>query len=133
VDTSTLTTTVCALLDAAGVGQWRPAGPAYSAADVGIFYGPIGSAPDRAIGVTTYLQTDDPVTGLAVRMVQIRCRGAKGPAGADVIADAVFAALHMLHQTSGIARITRTSTAPLGADGNGRQERTENYRVVIDN
>ncbi|MGV8972912.1 MAG: phage tail terminator protein [Rhodoglobus sp.] len=134
MDTSTVTTTVCALLDTANVGEWRPSGPAYSAGEVGIFYGPILAAPDRAMGVTTYLQTDDPETCLAVRMVQVRYRGAKGiPNGADILADAGFAALHMLHHTSGIARITRSSTAPFGADGNGRQERVDNYRVIIDN
>lgn len=132
MDTSTLTTTVCTLLDAAGVGKWRPSG--YTAAEVGIFYGAIGSTPDRAIGVTTYLQSDDVVTGLAVRRVQIRCRGARGtPNGADVIADAAFAALHRTYHVSGLASIARTSTAPLGADGNGRQERTDNYVIVIDN
>jgi len=134
MDTSTLTTAVCALLDAAGVGEWRPAGPAYTAAETGIFYGALGALPDKAIGVTCYTATDDIVTGLATRRVQVRCRGARNvPNGADLIADAVFAAIHGLYRTSGFARITREFPAPLGADGNSRQERTDNYLLVLDN
>jgi len=133
VDTAQVTTTVCVILDAAGVGEWRPTG-AYTTAEVGIFYGAIAAAPDRGIGVTTYMQTDDVETGLAVRMVQLWCRGTHGdPRGADVLADAAFAALHGIYHRSGLASITRKSSAPMGADGNGRQERSDNYVIVIDN
>lgn len=115
------------------MGVWRPTGPAYTSAEIGIFYGPIGALPDRAIGVTCYTQTDNPENGRADRYVQVRCRGAKSlPNGADLIADAVFNALHGSYHTSGFARITRTSTAPLGADTNARQERTDNYQLIID-
>jgi len=134
MDTTTVVTAVNEILAAANVGKWQPAGPAYLTTEVGIFYGPIGAAPDRAIGVTCYTQTDDIVTERADRYVQVRCRGAKGlPNGADILADAAFAALHGVYRTSGFARITRTSTAPLGADTNARQERTDNYQLVIDN
>lgn len=134
MNTTTLTYAIAQLLDDADVGVWRPEGPDYTAAEVGIFYGPIGPAPDRAIGVTTYLQDDDSETGLAVRMVQVRCRGARGaPNGADLIADAAFDALHGTYHTSGLASVTRKSTAPMGADGNGRSERSDNYRIVLDN
>jgi hypothetical protein len=134
MDTTSLVTVVAGLLAAAGVGVWQPAGPAYTPTQVGIFYGPIAPAPDRAIGVTVYDQTDDIETTLAERFVQIRCRGAKGaPNGADILADAAFTALHGVYRAGGIARITRTSTAPLGADENNRQERTDNYQLVIDN
>ena len=134
MDTTEVTMAVCALLDAANVGEWRPAGPAYTAGEVGIFYGPILAAPDRAIGVTCYIQTDDIETGRADRYVQVRFRGAKSaPNGADILADAAFTALHGVYQVSGISRITRTSTAPVGADDNGRQERVDNYQLILDN
>lgn len=136
MDTTALVTAVNQILHTASVGVWRPTGAVYSAAEVAIFYGPIGSTPDRAIGVTCYTQTDypDPDSGQADRYVQVRCRGARGlPNGADILADAVFAALHGVYQTAGIARIVRTSTAPLGADENARQERTDNYQVTISN
>lgn len=134
MDTTTVVTSVNQILAAAGVGVWRPTGPAYLATEVGIVYGPLPAAPDRAIGVTCYTQTDNPENGLADRYVQVRCRGAKGlPNGADLIADAVFAALHGIYRTHGFARVVRTSTAPLGADTNARQERTENYHISLDN
>ena len=133
MDTTTLVTTVNELLAAASVGTWRPGG-GYTAGEIGLFYGPIGATPDRAIGVTCYTQTDDIETGRTDRYVQVRFRGHRGaPNGADQLADAAFIALHGVYRTSGIARITRTSTAPLGADTNGRQERTDNYQLIIDN
>jgi hypothetical protein len=131
--TTTITWAVAQLLADAGVGVWRTGG-LYLASEVGVFYGAIGAAPDRAVGVTVYAQTDDIVTGRKDRYVQVRYRGAKGaPNGADVLADAGFDALHGTYRTSGIARITRTSTAPLGADSNGRQERADNYQLILDN
>lgn len=134
MDTATVVTAVNEILAAAGVGVWRPAGPAYTLAEVGIFYGPIGAAPDRAVGVTVYVQSDDIETERKDRYVQVRCRGARGaPNGADLLADSVFYVLHGLVRTHGFARISRTSTAPLGADTNARQERTDNYRIIIDN
>ena len=36
-------------------------------------------------------------------------------------------------RTGGINHIHRTSFGPLGADVNGREERSENYSVVLDN
>ena len=134
LSTSDLTTTVCVLLDAAGVGKWRPTGPDYAAGEVGIFYGPLGATPDRAVGVSVYIQNDNLATSVSDRYVQVRCRGARGvPNGADILADAGFTALQGVAHTSGIALIARSSTAPLGADGNGRHERTDNYRVILDN
>jgi hypothetical protein len=134
MDTTEVTYAVAQILADAGAGVWRPTGPAYTAAEVAIAYGPLPASPDRAIGVTVYTQTDDPMTGLADRYVQVRSRGSRGaPNGADIVADAAFAALHNTYRTRGLARVTRTSTAPLGADENGRQERTDNYRIVLDN
>jgi hypothetical protein len=132
--TTTITWAIAQLLADAGVGVWRTGGLAYTASEAGIFYGPLLTQPDRAIGITVYAQTDDIVTGRKDRYVQVRYRGAKGaPNGADVLADAGFNALHGTYRTSGIARITRTSTAPLGADSNGRQERADNYQLILDN
>lgn len=134
MDDRTLTHAVAALLAAAGVGVWRPAGPAYTADETGIHYGAIPAAPDRGVGVRVYLPSDDIETGLATRWVQLRTRGARNsPDGADVIADANFRALHDTYPGGGIARIVRTTSAPLGADDNGRQERTDTYQLILDN
>jgi len=134
MDTTQVTTAVCVLLDAAGVGEWRPTGPSYTLNEAGIVYGPLPALPDKCIGVTVYTSTDDITTGLAVRYVQIRFRGPKGaPNGADTLADAAFDALQGVHHTSGFARIARQSSAPLGADENARLERTDNYQILLDN
>lgn len=134
LDDVALTNAVCALLDSLGLGEWRPAGPVYTAAETGIFYGAIGATPDRAIGVSVYATDDDVVTGEATRWAQLRYRGPRNaPNGADTIAGAVFTAVHGTYHAGGIARLVRTSSAPLGADGNGRQERADNYQIILDN
>ena len=134
MDDGELTRVICERLAAAGVGVWRPAGPAYTATGTGIFYGSLGATPDRALAVAVYLPVDDIRTGLSLRYLQVRSRGPRGtPDGADTLAGAVFDALHGTYPRGGIARITRTSAARLGADGNSRQERTDNYLIVLDN
>lgn len=134
MDDVTLTKTVCQLLATANAWAWQPTGPAYTASQVGIFYGPLGAAPDRAVGVTLYGDSDELETGLAVRRVQIRHRGAKGdPAGADTLAAATFSALQGLSRTAGISLAVRVNVARLGADGNARQERADSYQLIIDN
>ncbi|KMM44860.1 hypothetical protein CWIS_13580 [Cellulomonas sp. A375-1] len=132
MDDATLTRLIAAWLAAAGVGAWRPTGPTYTTGEVGIFYGPIAEIPDRAIGVTVYSSTDPVSTGTTVRYVQVRYRGAPGaPAGADTLASAGFAALHGVHRRGGVARARRISSARLGADDTGRQERTDNYEFIL--
>lgn len=135
MNTSALITTIAELLATAGVGAWRPAGPAYTATETAITYRALPAAPDRAIAVAAYDNVDDPVTGTAVRFVQLRVRGrAERIADADDLADFAFGVLHDRHQPApGIARILRTSTVPLGADGNARQERSDNYQIILDN
>lgn len=129
-------TAICQALADAGVGAWRPSGPAYTSAEVGIFYGAIGASPDRAIGVARYMR-DDFVPGdryaTTTLRVQVRVRGPKGVvAGADDLADAVDAALQGLSRVGGLNYIERQSLAPLGPDGNGRQELTLNYLVCLE-
>lgn len=113
---------------------WQPNGPAYTASQVGIFYGAIGPAPDRAIGITPYMGLDDHVTTLAIRRVQLKFRGApRNPSSADALADAAFETLQGLARVAGLNLVTRESFAPLGADSNDRQERTDNYQIILDN
>lgn len=134
MDDSTLTQRILTLLGEIVGWEWRPVGPPYTDDEVGLFYGAIGESPDRAVGVRIYGGTDDLVTGLKVRRVQIRLRGAQGRSdGADVLADAAFARLQRLSRTGGINGIRRDSMTPLGADTNGREERSDNYAVTLDN
>lgn len=134
MDDITLTKAICQILATANAWAWQPTGPAYTSGQVGIFYGAIGAAPDRAVGVTLYGDTDELETGLAVRRVQIRHRGAKGaPDGADTLAAATFSALQGLSRTAGISLANRVLVARLGADGNARQERADSYQIILDN
>jgi hypothetical protein len=134
VDDATLTKTVCMILGRVPGWEWRPTGPAYTAAEVGIYYGAIKDTPDRAIGVRVYsIPSDNPDTDRQ-RGVQLRIRGGRGrPDGADVIASVARPVLAGIVRQYGISEITFTSMAPLGADQNGRQERTENALITLDN
>lgn len=111
---------------------WRPNGPAYNSTEVAIFYGRVLDAPDRAIGVRVYSPIDEP--HLSRRRVQFHVRGRRDDvADADRLADVLFIVLDNRLRGDGIASITRTSAAPLGADKTGREERTENYLITLDN
>lgn len=134
MDDSTLTQRILSLLGELPEWEWRPDGPEYTDDEVGLFYGAIGAAPSRAVGARVYGGTDDPETGLKIRRVQLRTRGEPGRAdGADVLADAAFPRLTKLSRVGGILGIRRESMTPLGADTNGREERSDNYAVTVDN
>lgn len=129
-----LTKEVCTILGEIDGWEWRESGPAYTADEVAIFYGPIQSEPDRAVGVRVYMTAEDRINHLNWRRVQLRLRGVRGrPDGADELAAAAFAVLHGLSRRGGISDISRLSMSPLGADTNGREERTENYLIILDN
>ena len=90
----------------------------------------IPAAPDAAIGVTVYLTVDELAT--SARRAQFRFRGAPhDPFGPDRLSDAVFRLLHMRHHDGHISRMKRESSAVLGMDGNSRDERTDNYEIIL--
>lgn len=133
MDDSQLTQAVCRLLGEIPGWAWRTSGPAYTASEVGIQYGAIKASPDRGVGVRVYSSDDEVQTGLATRRAQLRFRGGKNAVdGADAMASLAFRHLQGLSRREGISGIRRLSMAPLGADSNGREERTDNYEVVID-
>lgn len=129
-----LVTAVCQHLATALSSPWP--GP-YSASHVGVFYGPIGTTPDRAVGVTLYSATEAiPADGYPMqwRRVQVRIRGGRNtPNGADALASQVKAAMTELSRTAGINNTQRVLVAPLGADGNGRAERADSYSITLEN
>ncbi|WP_417555593.1 minor capsid protein [Microbacterium sp.] len=132
MDDETLTIRLCEIVGALPLFAWRPSGPAYVPSEIGVFYGTLGDGPDRAVGIRVYSSIDDP--DLHSRRVQLHIRGARyEPFGADRIADILFAVLHERPRGDGMASILRTSVAPLGADDNGREKRTENYLITLDN
>lgn len=136
MDDATLTIRVLEHLGRIPGWEWRPNGPAYTAAEVGLVYGAIGPEPDRAVGATVYGGTDAEREHLHWRRLQLKFRGAKrAKDGADRLADLALLVLPSLSLIagSGISGVSRQSFSSLGADGNGRQERTDNYIIILDN
>ncbi|TFD41752.1 hypothetical protein E3T37_03615 [Cryobacterium sp. TMT2-10] len=133
MDDATLTKLICSILGNIPGWDWNPDGLGPVVPDpVTIFYGALGTTPDKAAGVRVYGSTDE--RDLGWRRVQLRLRGEPGrPDGADVLATPAFAALQGLSRRGGISSISRQSMAPAGADDNRREERTENYVVLLDN
>lgn len=126
-----------AALLAAGTGwAWRPEpGSIYAANEVGVWYGQVGTEPDRACGLTLYSATDvDVRNGLpGPRRLQLWFRGERGlRAGADELADVAFTFLHGRSVPGLFQLIKRVSSVPLGADGVGRQQRSDNYEFQPD-
>lgn len=113
---------------------WDPEATSFSAEVVPIFYGRIDDEPDRAVGIRVYATEDQFPQTLAERRVQLRFRGGRGdPRGANKLASPAFAMLQGLSRVGGISDARRLSMAPLGADANGREERTDNYLITLDN
>lgn len=134
IDDDALTKLVCSLLGDIPGWAWRPDGPAYTSAETAIFYGRIGETPDRAVGARVYSTTDDPVEVLSSRRVQLRFRGRRhAPDGADNLAQIAFLRLQGLSRVGGISGIRRDSMSPLGADDNDREQRSDNYTIILDN
>lgn len=133
-DDATLTIAVCEQLAQIPTWEWRPDGPAFAQDDTGIFYGRIGATPHRAIGVRVYAADDDDLRHEHTRRAQVRYRGRPGdPADADRMAHFGYLVLNGLSRVGGISGIRRISMVPLGADENGREERTDNYLIILDN
>jgi hypothetical protein len=140
LDDATLTKLICFTLGEMPGWDWHDSDEdadgdelhVYAPDAVVVFYGALGTEPDTAVGVRVYGTTDE--RDLSWRRVQLRIRGARGrPDGADVLAAAAFAALHELSRVGGISTTSRQSMAPAGADDNRREERTENYLIILDN
>lgn len=129
---SPLVISLAQILADANVGLWTP-GVAYPAGSTGIFYGQIGTTPNRAIGLTLY-DTRDDLSGISgPRRVQARYRGEPdAPTDADDLAQEVFDVFQGLMRVSGIHLIRRLSSAQLGIDGSRRRERADNYEIIPD-
>ena len=132
MDDRTLTLGLCEIVGSIPSFSWWLDGPPYPKSSIGVHYGTVDEQTDRAVGIRAYSASDD--SDLHSRRVQLHIRGGRGdPSGADRIADVIFLVLHERLRGAGIASIRRTSFAPLGADVNGREERTENYFITLDN
>ena len=121
-------------LAAKGAGRWLTSGT-YAATDIAISIDDLPTTPDRGIAMSLYDVEDTPGTDSVVGL-QLWIRGAaKNKASAKETKDAVFDALHNLQDVTWagipIVRIWRQSGANLGADGNGRQEISQNYYLQL--
>lgn len=129
-----LTLALCRALAEATGWQWHEDGPNYNADEVSIVAGELDDTSDRMVGVTVYQATDLDIQDLHWRMVQFRLRGGRHDHfGADSLSFRVFESRHMLSLQGGVHNVSRRSFARLGADDNGRQERTDNYTITLDN
>ena len=131
MDDVALTEQVLGILAKVPTWVYDPDADSLPADKVGLFYGAIQPNPDRAIGVRVYGSTEDDVHW---RRVQLRFRGAPyDVAGADALAGIAFTVLHELSRVGGISDIRRISAGPLGADSSAREERADNYQIILDN
>ena len=103
----------------------------YPTGTVALHYGALAAAPDRGVGVRVY--GEGSAQGVVGRRVQIKFRGGRGDVtGADGLASTAQTVLEGLSRWGGILSAERISFAPLGADANGREERTDNYLIILD-
>jgi hypothetical protein len=134
VDDEILTHRLGEILGRVPTFAWRPGenDPAPTPREVAVMYGKLRDAPDRGIGISVYNSLDEP--DVLKRRVQFHIRGERlQPFGADRIAGVVFAVLEGRLRGGGISSIVRQSFTRLGADANGREQRTENYLITLDN
>lgn len=118
------------LLMDAGIGVYRPDGPAYTATETGITIASVPDTPDRLITITDYTVEDtdlaDATTGMQVRM-----RAGPDPRDVMRLSDAVFDLLHnrrrFLLSSVYVGLCWRQSETPMGVDVHGRIERSANY------
>ncbi|MFE7017557.1 minor capsid protein [Streptomyces sp. NPDC057651] len=120
------------LLDAQAVGVYRPDG-LYADGETAITDTAMPPGPDRAVVLTVYADAGSAALTDTTVSVQVRTRAGQDPRDVADLDDAAYTVLHAAGplNVGGIPvnLIYRTSTASLGADANGRHERTSNYSV----
>ncbi|KRE79947.1 minor capsid protein [Arthrobacter sp. Soil763] len=125
-------------LHTAGIGVYNPDG-VYTPEQVGIVLKVVPASPDRVIVLNVYTPgaADNPDQPLSTTAVQVRTRGrANKPFDTDETLDAVNTLLQGQEQyrygTVQALAVTRTSSVPLGQDGNKRFEHADNYYVDVE-
>lgn len=144
--TETLLTGLAQLLDTEGVGTWRP-DDTYEDSDgeiqPAIVLIDLPTEPEQVICLTDYPLEDQPGGADAIVGIQVRIRGTRDPMVALRLRDQVYRAFHGRRNLTfdpvdpdtgeqvRIAQIYRNSATPIGPDGQGRQERSENYYAQV--
>ena len=124
------------LLDAAGVGTYKPSG-GYLATDTAIVFGDLPTGPNRAIALTIYASTDEIKQNLSAYRVQVRTRGnPNNSLDAGDLASVVFDTLQgienvVLSANVFLVQCYRLSLIPMGIDATKRSERSDNYLVQV--
>lgn len=123
------------LLDDHDVGTWKASGKYAPADRRPIVISAVPSGPDEVIVLTSYDVDNDATQNDDVIGVQVRTRGTRDPRVVDLLDDDVFDVLQGLDVTDlstgvRVALVERRSSAPIGADENGRHERSSNYYVT---
>lgn len=131
---------VASTTDQAGLGFWNPHGTYPNNPNVPPIYAKRfpPKAPDNALTINAYgIQVSpDPNQPVETIRVQVRSR-AKNTASlvVDDIADPILTLLHGAHHQKWgaltIQRCQHLSTAQLGVDAAGLDERTDNYQLEI--
>ena len=132
ISAATVRRSLATHLSARGVGVWSETTP-YEPDDRAIVLRDLPTAPDAAVAIEVYDTEDGLVLPDVPVRVQLMFRG-RGD-DADEFADAAFAVLHgQYHYDMGEMRVQRSRrlyTAPLGADENGRERRSDNYELLF--
>ena len=127
---------VAACLDDAGIGYWNPTGTYPAQPEKPPVYGKRlpAKSPSTAVAVNVYgvEVSPDPNQPVETFRIQIRTRKA---GVADDLADTILSRLHGSHHEKWgaltIQRCRHTSTAQLGLDTAGLDERTDNYQLEV--
>jgi len=127
-------TAIAQLLHDKGIGTYRTSG-VYTTSETAIAFDQLPADPDRAIAIALYPVSDAGNTDSIIG-IQLRIRGPRNDRRfVKDTTDRIFDALHDLqHTTWGttpVVRVYRNSGANLPADGNNRQEATQNYYAQI--
>jgi hypothetical protein len=122
-------------LDGIGFWTYRAPGDPYQQGDVRpIFTGAIQPDPDEALGMDVYDNDADPALSDVTVLAQLWHRGPRYDQ--DAVRASVDMAFELLHGQGGfelagipIVMITQKSCLPVGADGNGRYQASQNFRI----
>ncbi|WP_406412061.1 minor capsid protein [Streptomyces halstedii] len=118
------------LLDAAGIGTYRPTG-AYTKGETAITIGTMPPVPDRVICLDAYAVEESAALTDTTTGVQVWTRAGPDPRDAIALDDDVFGLLQgsgpYLWGVARVQLIYRQSAAGLGTDVNGCWQRTSNF------